>query len=459
MFRLDRGVKRALELRERALRRQARPARAGQARADRRQRLLRPGRLAAPGAGRGRADHQADAVEGSPADPGDACRSERLRLRPQEPPVVRQVPGGRGHCYELRTEEFDHKFHSELPASSVWSYNGAFGGPVLDVRYGTPVCLQLENELPADHKGYGQPETTSHLHNFHTATESDGGPWNWLKPGQHRYQHYCMTRAGFTDPRRPPTPTTRRHGLVPAAPGGRPTAAVTCARRLTTLFFHDHRPEFTAPNLYKGLFMMVRAFDQDDTGDETRGWSLPSGKYDVPLMFQDKQIRPDSRRDDLQPVRGRRLPGRLPHRQRRDPALSWRSSRAPTASACSTAGRRGSTASCCARAAPTVKFDQITESGNLLPRAAGRACRSSTSGSPSAPTSSSTSARLPTAPRSILEQHAWDARRRPRREGRQAAQPGRPGQPAAQVHRPPEAACRPEVQAAGAFRPLPRRPT
>lgn len=31
-----------------------------------------------------------------------------------------------------------------------------------------------------------------------------------------------------------------------------------------------------------------------DTGDESTGWKLPSGQYDVPLMFQDKQIVPDT---------------------------------------------------------------------------------------------------------------------------------------------------------------------
>ena len=42
----------------------------------------------------------------------------------------------------------------------------------------------------------------THLHNFHTASESDGGPWNWIRqPGQAaRDHHYSMARAGFTDP-------------------------------------------------------------------------------------------------------------------------------------------------------------------------------------------------------------------------------------------------------------------
>lgn len=199
-------------------------------------------------------------------------------------------------CYRLELTEHAHKFHSELPASTVWSFNGTFGGPVLDARYGQALCLQLENKLPANHVGFGQPETTSHMHNFHTATESDGGPWNWLAPGTSRIQHYSMARAGFSDPLGASNPYYRdTTGLAPggswwATDGGDGDLRET----LTTLFVHDHRPEFTASNLYKGLFMMVRAFDAQDTGDEGTGWRLPSGAYDVPLMFQDKQILPDT---------------------------------------------------------------------------------------------------------------------------------------------------------------------
>jgi FtsP/CotA-like multicopper oxidase with cupredoxin domain len=199
--------------------------------------------------------------------------------------------------YRLEIEEHKHRFHSELEESEVWSFEKTFGGPVLDVRYGQPFCLHIINKLRKDHVGYGSPDTTSHLHNFHTATESDGGPWNMLQPdGGERYQHYCMARAGFADPLGGANPHYKdTTGLAPngswwSDDNGRGDLRET----LTTLFMHDHRPEFTSPNLYKGLFMMVRAFDEMDTGNETTGWRLPSGQYDVPLMFQDKQIVPDT---------------------------------------------------------------------------------------------------------------------------------------------------------------------
>ena len=193
--------------------------------------------------------------------------------------------------YHLHVQEHDHKFHRDLPPSKVWSFGDQFGGPVLDVRYGRPFCINFENGLPANHVGYGNPEITSHLHNFHTATESDGGPWNWVQPGHSRNQHYTMARAGFT--------YQPADFADPLAPGGTWWATDggdgDLRETLATLFIHDHRPEFTAANVYKGLFMMVRAYDQDDRGDETRGFRLPYGDHgecDVPLLFQDKRVNP-----------------------------------------------------------------------------------------------------------------------------------------------------------------------
>ncbi len=57
-----------------------------------------------------------------------------------------------------------------------------------------------------------------------------------------------------------------------------------------TLWYHDHRDMFTAQNVYAGLAGGYLLFDYLDCNDETNtsGLQLPSGKYDVMLVFGDK---------------------------------------------------------------------------------------------------------------------------------------------------------------------------
>jgi FtsP/CotA-like multicopper oxidase with cupredoxin domain len=184
--------------------------------------------------------------------------------------------------YKLDVVPSNHSFHPDLGAASgLWTFNGKFPGPTINAKYGEPFMLRINNKLPAlaTYTGFGIPQTINHLHNAHTATESDGGPWNWKNPGQHEENHYMMMRAGFSDP-----------ASIPAefrdAWGG------DKRETLSTLFMHAHRPEFTAPNVYKGMVNMVRFFDEMDTGSETTGWRLPSGAHDVPLVIADKAFDP-----------------------------------------------------------------------------------------------------------------------------------------------------------------------
>jgi FtsP/CotA-like multicopper oxidase with cupredoxin domain len=176
--------------------------------------------------------------------------------------------------YLFEAKASQYKFHSELPASTIWGYgDNGFAGTMIDAEYGEPIMIRVKNILDPAHKGFGQPEIATHLHNFHNAVESDGGPWNWTRPSGYRDQHYTMCRAGFTESRYAETYGDPRESL-------------------TTLFFHDHRPEFTSSNVYRGLIGMFRVFDEQDSGKEGHGWNLPCGEFDVPLIFADKQFDP-----------------------------------------------------------------------------------------------------------------------------------------------------------------------
>src|SRR6476619_5248292 len=75
-----------------------------------------------------------------------------------------------------------------LPLSTIYGFNGTFPGPMINAEYGKPVLVRFnnrldENPLGLDRQDFGSPDWSflTHLHNGHTAPESDGNP------------HYCMT--------------------------------------------------------------------------------------------------------------------------------------------------------------------------------------------------------------------------------------------------------------------------
>ncbi len=187
--------------------------------------------------------------------------------------------------YQIDVKEAMHSFHPDLGPSPIWGLDGVFPGPTIDARYGEPWILQTFNNLPAlsQHTGFGMPQTIFHMHNGHTATRSDGGPWNWDDPGGQSEYHHMMMRAGFTVPDTIPSEFRDEYGG-------------DVRETLTTLFMHYHRPEFTASGVYKGLVNFVRFFDERDTGNEQDSsplaWRLPSGPYDIPLLLADKQFDP-----------------------------------------------------------------------------------------------------------------------------------------------------------------------
>lgn len=185
--------------------------------------------------------------------------------------------------YELNVKEGMHSFHRELPTQAVWGYDGIVPGPTFIARYGEPVIVRIHNNLPQNHVGFGSPEITTHLHNLHNGSESDGftgdyysplkaGP-TMTAPGKYKDHLYANCLAGYD----------QYHET-----NGDPREA------LGTLWYHDHRMDFTAPNVYRGLSGFYLLFDELDSGNENdpnpKALHLPSGvgKYDIPLVFQDK---------------------------------------------------------------------------------------------------------------------------------------------------------------------------
>ena len=82
-----------------------------------------------------------------------------------------------------------------LPKSTIYGFNGQFPGPMINAEYGKPALVRFVNKLGENEKGldrqdFGAPDYTflTHLHNAHTAPESDGNPGlhDELRPVQPR---------------------------------------------------------------------------------------------------------------------------------------------------------------------------------------------------------------------------------------------------------------------------------
>jgi FtsP/CotA-like multicopper oxidase with cupredoxin domain len=181
-----------------------------------------------------------------------------------------------------------------LPESCIYGFNGQFPGPRINAEYGKAALVRFENHLGNDNgydrQDFGAPNYAflTHLHNGHTAPESDGNP------------HYAHYRFG---------PYGRETHDAAFCPGewidqmylGYP-AGGDDREKQSFLWFHDHVHGHTGANVYKGMVGLMPIYDPKlDPGDETKGLKLPGVrqnnpdgsfdvKYDIPLALYDCRL-------------------------------------------------------------------------------------------------------------------------------------------------------------------------
>ncbi len=174
--------------------------------------------------------------------------------------------------YKVTMKQVKQKLHRDLPPTTVWGYNGMYPGPTFEVRRNHPILVEWENQLPFEHLlpvdrtlHGAEPDkpsvrTVVHLHEGRVRPESDGYPEAWF---------------------------TRDFENVGPKFAHKVYYYPNC-QRPATLWYHDHALGITRLNVYAGLagFYILR-------DEEEEKLKLPSGKFEIPLVIQDRSFYPN----------------------------------------------------------------------------------------------------------------------------------------------------------------------
>ncbi|MEV6282316.1 multicopper oxidase domain-containing protein [Kribbella sp. NPDC051770] len=147
--------------------------------------------------------------------------------------------------------------------TEVLGYDGLLPGPTFDVRSGRTSVVEQVNQLDVP--------TVVHLHGGHTPASSDGWPLDLLMPNGNHQDH-----AGH-------------HGMTGGdVKTGSRSYTFPNTQRAATLWYHDHRMDYTAPQVYRGLFglHLIRDAEED-------ALPLPAGDREVPLVLADRSFNED----------------------------------------------------------------------------------------------------------------------------------------------------------------------
>jgi FtsP/CotA-like multicopper oxidase with cupredoxin domain len=161
------------------------------------------------------------------------------------------------------------------PKTRMWTYAGSFPGPTIRRPAGEKTEVTFVHRLPAK-----AGELTVHLHGGHNRSSEDGQPGGLTK-GQ--------PRALFCNVSPKLAPSDSGNDLL-IAPGGRRTYTYDLIEngepeRAAFQWYHDHRLERTASNIWRGLAGMMIIDDELDAS-----LPLPRGDRDIPLMLADRSF-------------------------------------------------------------------------------------------------------------------------------------------------------------------------
>jgi len=189
------------------------------------------------------------------------------------------------HPVRISMQPVQSSLHAQLPPTTLWTYEGSFPGPVIDVHRGQEVTVEWKNDLkdsalpfataiaddPPDGESSTQnvpgsngappeqgveairPWTVVHLHGAKVHPDSDGWTDNMLKSGQSKLATYPNDQAGCM------------------------------------LWYHDHGMNITRYNVYSGL---AGAWIIRDEEDDVLPRELH--EHEIPLVICDRNLETDT---------------------------------------------------------------------------------------------------------------------------------------------------------------------
>ncbi|MDF2942150.1 MAG: putative multicopper oxidase [Herbinix sp.] len=219
------------------------------------------------------------------------------------------------HCYRIDISEFKQQILPEgFPKTKVWGYGGyikdsktgqvkysrSSPGSTIEAIRGIPVKVKWINKLKGKHLFAVDP--TLHWANPNDMPMDPPKPWPQFPPGFIKAQIPV------------PTVTHLHGGEVASVNDGHPDAWFTYnhifgpaykksintypnKQQPTTLWYHDHALGITRLNVYAGLagFYLLRDGDRckhDCLYPESQ-MNLPCGKYEIPIVIQDRMFNTD----------------------------------------------------------------------------------------------------------------------------------------------------------------------
>ena len=194
-----------------------------------------------------------------------------LELAPfvDELELPRRAQEHASHRLRIGMREVHVKVHRDVPSTRMWVYYDLLSNdssesalaPLIDARANQPLQVEWVNQLPRQHflpidhslHGCGRdvPDVRAivHVHGARVPSKYDGHPDDWFVPGESLTCHYPLEQEA------------------------------------TALWYHDHAMGLNRLNVYAGLFGMMLVRDKEE-----EALHLPCGKFEVPLIFYDRNF-------------------------------------------------------------------------------------------------------------------------------------------------------------------------